>query len=85
MKNKQTDNFPTNKTLTETLPPPIIDSVGGGVTYYGNAQLGTKENEAGWKIMRVTVAGTITKSEFPDSNMNYDFKWSDRASLTYSR
>lgn len=79
------NNYPVVRTLTELLPPPIIDEAGGGIVYYGWAPLRTPEDKEQWKIMRVNKVGNITKSEFPNSDDSYSFKWSDRATLTYSR
>lgn len=79
------DNHPTVKTLTETNPAPIVDVASASVTYKGYAKLGTGEDKPKWKIERITITGTVTKTEYADGNMNYDNIWADRASLTYSR
>jgi len=84
---------PIHRTLLEAVPPPKVEeeNLGGGnsVSYTGFAPLGTADDDEAWKILRatITVAGNITTTliEFPQSSMEYKFKWSDRATLKYSR
>ena len=87
------EKFPTVKNLTETLPAPMIDEVAGGlIVYYGWARLGVRQNEAKWKIMRITRTnaaaphGVIT-TEYAGGSMKYDQTWSLRANIAtvYSR
>lgn len=81
----ENENYPIIKTLTEHLPPPIVDEVSATLSYIGFSAIGTREDVADWKIMKVEKVGTITKSTFPNSSMKYEFKWSDRATYTYTR
>jgi len=80
------DLYPIHRTLTESQPAPIIDNPGAGtVTYYGHAPLGSQRDKPEWKIVRVTIAGNVTTTEYADGDMRYDNVWDDRASLSYSR
>lgn len=85
MKVSEDEQYPVAKTLTETLPTPLVDNVGGNVVYRGWAPLGTKEDDPMWKITKESVSGTVTKTEYADGDMKYDNKWSDRATLQYAR
>lgn len=85
MQLKEDDQYPVVKTLTETNPEPIIDSVGGGVTYYGYAPLGTKITDPSWKIKKVVVVVGLTTTLYADGDMKYDNVWNDRTSLSYAR
>lgn len=57
--------------------------------YAGYARPGTDETSPKWQIVKYTYSGTNrTAAEWPQSNgvasANYEFKWSDRATLTFS-
>ena len=84
MELKEDEQYPIIRTLTEALPAPIVDDL-GAVQYIGYASLGTGQDKPGWKITRVTTAGSVTITEYADGDMKYDNKWSDRATLDYSR
>lgn len=83
--------YPINREFGLTvLPQPYQDALaadGGGnlVTYIGYSKLGVLETDTKWLIVRKTVAGTVTKYEYPASSMEFNQAWSNRASLTYSR
>jgi len=90
MNENDQDKYPTMKTLTETLPAPIVDEASTTVSYFGWSSLGTKTTDAKWKIARVTKASATTPygvviTEYADGDMNYDNIWNNRASLNYSR
>lgn len=81
-------NPPVHQTLSEALPPPIIDVVSATVTYIGDAPLGVGLNEPKWRIARVTTPGAatgITITEYPEADASFSFAWSERATLTYRR
>lgn len=67
----------------------IVDSTDASNVYYGEADIQTPESTALWTIYRVTTDGDEVIKSYPcapdgiptDAPM---FKWSDRASLTYS-
>lgn len=79
------------KILLQDLADPIIDKVSDSLIYIGYAPIGVLETDAGWSIKKVIVVGSVTKFEYavdPDTSKPtnlYKFKWSDRATLTYSR
>jgi hypothetical protein len=84
MEQTKRDKYPVHMTFSEVLPKPFIDS-NAGTVYYGYAYLGAAEDEPKWKIERHVTVGNITKVTYPNSSMAFDFKWSERASLSYSR
>ena len=71
------------------LPQPYVDALpaSGGitVTYYGYSPLNVQETDAVWLIVRETVNGTVTKYEYPNSSMDFNQAWANRATLTYTR
>lgn len=75
---------PRVETLLETLPEPYTD-VSGGTTYIGYAPLGVAEDAIGWRIVKKVLTSGVTTAMYPEGSMRFDFKWSDRATYTYSR
>ena len=66
----------------------IVDETGApAVTYIGEAAPGTAVGDAGWRIQRVTVAGSITTIEWAENTAGryaeFDQVWTARAGLTY--
>ena len=61
------------------------DYASSTIRYHGHASPGSSEDEAAWRITRLTFdsQGRHTKTEFADSDGNYDNTWSNRASLSY--
>lgn len=84
MNSKKTD-APVVRTFSEYLPEPYIDEVSDNVKYYGWAPMGTSEDEDGWRIMRETKDGTVTKREYAQGTMDFVSSWSKRTSYVYSR
>ena len=84
MNSKKTD-APVVRTFSEYLPEPYIDEVSDSVKYYGWAPMGTSEDENGWRIMRETKDGTVTKREYVQGTMDFVSAWSKRTSYVYSR
>lgn len=84
MNSKKTD-APVVRTFSEYLPEPYIDEVSDSVKYYGWAPMGTSEDEDGWRIMRETKDGTVTKREYSQGTMDFVSAWSKRTSYVYSR
>lgn len=84
MNSKKTD-APVVRTFSEYLPEPYIDEVSNSVKYYGWAPMGTSEDEDGWRIMRETKDGTVTKREYAQGTMDFVSSWSKRTSYVYSR
>ena len=84
MNSKKTD-APVVRTFSEYLPEPYIDEVSDSVKYYGWAPMGTSEDEDGWRIMRETKEGTVTKREYAQGTMDFVSAWGKRTSYVYSR
>lgn len=84
MNSKKTD-APVVRTFSEYLPEPYIDEVSDSIKYYGWAPMGTSEDEDGWRIMRETKDGTVTKREYVQGTMDFVSAWSKRTSYVYSR
>jgi hypothetical protein len=76
---------PLVKTFEEYLPAPFEDVVSASVKYYGWAPLGVGEGDEGWRIMRESVTGNVTKREYAEGSMEFKFAWSQRTSYNYSR
>lgn len=60
-----------------------LDDAGSGVTYVGEAVVGTATSAASWRIKRITEASGDLTIEWADSDSNFDNVWDNRASLTY--
>jgi len=73
------------------LPPANIDGPEtSGTTYYGEAPQGISVDEAGWRIWKKVVTSnvkeiTLPQDEIGNPSFDFKFKWSDRATLIYSR
>lgn len=76
---------PIVRTFKEYLPDPFIDEESDSVKYYGWAPMGVSEDEEGWRIMRETKDGTVTKREYAQGTMDFVSVWSKRTSYLYSR
>ena len=77
-------NAPVVQTFAEHLPQPFIDETDTG-TYYGWAPMGTAETDNGWRIMKETKSGTVTKREYAQGTMDFISAWSERTTYNYSR
>lgn len=60
------------------------DDASATVSYYGWASPGIATSTAAWRIMKKTVAGTVTSYTWADGDLNFDNIWNNRASLSYS-
>ena len=60
-----------------------IDDLGSTI-YIGYAAPGALTADASWKIMRMSVSGTVTTVQWADGNDGFDNIWDNRASLLYS-
>jgi hypothetical protein len=70
----------------DSLPMPMTEDVGGGVTYVGYTErLGVRPDEKKWLIIRITVVGGLTKPEYASGKSTFESAWNDRATLDYSR
>lgn len=75
---------PVVRTMSEYLPEPFVDETTDAI-YYGWAPLGVGETDNGWRIMKETKNGTVTKREYANGSMDFAFAWSERANYDYSR
>lgn len=76
---------PIVRTFSEYLPEPFIDEVSANEKYYGWAPMGTAETDNGWRIMKETKSGTVTKREYAQGTMDFISAWSERTTYNYSR
>lgn len=61
----------------------LID-VDGSYTYVGEAQPGTGEGEAKWRIKRIEEVGDDFNILWADGDANFNNIWTDRTTFTYS-
>jgi hypothetical protein len=61
-----------------------VDEVSATLTYIGEAPTGASPSQAVWRISRLQILGAETIIQYANGNTNWDNKWDDRASLTYS-
>ena len=73
----------------------IIDEASATVTYIGfvkptidnaeppNNKLVGSTAQALWKIVRISVDGTITTRQYPNGISDYSFVWNDRTTYSY--
>ena len=61
-----------------------LDSVGGGITYVGEAIPSSVESSAVWRIKRLDETGPDLDILWADGDASFDNVWDDRASLSYS-
>jgi len=69
------------------IPRPFatrVDEVSASLTYVGWAVPGTLDAAATWRVMRMSVTGTVTAIEWADGDESFDNVWSSRAGLSYS-
>jgi len=57
-----------------------IDEVSEDLIYIGEALPGSSESSSVWRIKQITPTGVL----FADGNTNFDNRWDQRASLSYS-
>ncbi len=60
-----------------------VDTGDGNVTYIGKATAGSSESDAVWQIQKVDETSG-TEITWEDGNDNFDNKWSERESGSYS-
>lgn len=70
----------------QSMPLPMTDDNGAGVVYIGYCkQLGIAYTDKKWLIIRITTSGQVTTPEYANGDSGFNFAWSDRSTLTYSR
>lgn len=60
----------------------IIEDLGTGTTYIGEAPVGAATSSASWRIQKIVVSGGTTTITWASSK--FDQIWDNRASLSYS-
>ena len=76
---------PTFLNFDQSVPLPMTEVV-GGVTYIGYCKrLGIGFDKPEWLIIRITETGGLTTPEYATGSTEFKNKWSERASLSYSR
>lgn len=61
-----------------------VDEPDDTTTYIGYARPGTLDSEAKWKIKKISVVGTVTKTRLANGVRDFNQVWDNRASLSYS-
>jgi hypothetical protein len=61
-----------------------LDDVGGGVTYVGEAEAGSAEGSAVWRIKKIIEVGADITILYKNGNTNFDNIWSDHLVQDYS-
>jgi hypothetical protein len=69
---------------TDTTYSIRVDDASSTVTYVGEAQTGSSELSAVWRIKKLTTTGTVLSIEWADGNQQFDNVWTNRATLSYS-
>ncbi|MDJ0512805.1 MAG: hypothetical protein QNJ62_05110 [Methyloceanibacter sp.] len=67
-------------------PSPVrleYDQSSDTIAYLGTAAVGSKTDEASWRIKRITFAGDDVTIEFAETTAGFVHKWTERASLSY--
>lgn len=76
---------PTMMGFDQSMPIPMSEVV-GGITYIGYCKrLGIGFDKPEWLIIRITEVAGLTTPEYAEGTNTFTSKWSDRATLTYSR
>lgn len=73
-------NWVTN--LTQLIKQ--VDDVGGTTIYIGDAQPGTVDAAAAWRVKRIVFTGDDSITLFADGDVNFDNTWTGRAGFAYS-
>jgi hypothetical protein len=61
-----------------------LDDVGTGVTYVGEAAIGSAESAATWRIKKITETGSDIVILYADGDGLFNNIWDDRLSLSYA-
>ena len=68
---------------TDTLT--YLVTVAGGVTYVGEAPVGTPTSSAAWRIKALTLdANDVEESAYPNGDRSFSYVWDNRATYTYA-
>lgn len=61
-----------------------IDQPDANTIYRGEASVGSATSALVWRIQKITISGTTVTALWADGNTNFDNRWNDRLTLTYS-
>jgi len=61
----------------------IVEDLGTGTTYIGEAVPNTATSAAGWRVQKIVVSGGTTTITWAGGGSRFDQIWDNRASLTY--
>lgn len=61
-----------------------LDEASATITYVGFARPGTADATPSWRLMRIEIAGTVTKIRWASGDATYSNSWTTRASASYS-
>lgn len=78
-------NYPVVETVSEHLPLPFIDEVSATEKYIGYAPLGVDERSEGWRLIKETKVGTVTKRLYAEGTSDFRFAWEKRREYRYTR
>ena len=79
------NSYPVVETLSEHLPMPYVDEVSATEKYIGYAPLGVDEKTEGWRIIKETKSGTVTKRLYAEGSSEFRFAWEKRKTYRYAR
>lgn len=78
-------SYPVVETVSEHLPLPFIDEVSATEKYIGYAPLGVDEGTEGWRLIKETKVGTVTKRLYAEGTSDFRFAWEKRRQYRYTR
>ena len=75
---------PPGPATGETMPyAKRTDFVGDDVIYKGEAEPGSSENDAVWRISKITFVGEDATEQWAEGNASFDKMWSSRLGYNY--
>lgn len=75
---------PPGPATGETMPyAKRTDFVGDDVIYKGEAEPGSSENDAVWRISKITFVDEDATEQWAEGNASFDKMWSSRLSYNY--
>ena len=75
---------PPGQATGETMPyAKRTDFVGDDVIYKGEAEPGSSESDAVWRISKITFVDEDATEQWAEGNANFDKSWSSRLSYNY--
>ena len=69
----------------QLIPQKIfVDTVSSSEQYIGYTKPGTAEDAPLWRIVKITVSGSVKKTEFAGGEDTFVNRWDQRVTLSYS-